>query len=181
MVQSRNESSINIKIKDQNICEEGFDVKPVESNELKFTKSLKTFGNSWLSKSFGLSANAMGTRQQLPELSSSLIWKSSDVFLHYFFKAYFLFFLHFLSYCRQIVVLPYLKEGAFISAPAGTCNCLKMAKNNCRYQILRGDEKVWVCTSEAVCNHHFVQKDQRKKSRISATLFQSPFKIFLAS
>ena len=46
MVQSRNDSSINIKIKDQNICEEGFDVKPVESNELKFTKSLKTFGNS---------------------------------------------------------------------------------------------------------------------------------------
>ena len=92
---NRNDSSINIKIKNQNIWEEGFDVKPVESNELKFTKSLKTFGNSWLSKSFGLSANAMGTRQQLPELSSSLIWKSSDVFLHYFFKAYFLFFLQF--------------------------------------------------------------------------------------
>ena len=116
--------------------------------------------------------------------SSCLSWavaqfgNLSMVFLHYFLKAYFLFFLQFVSYCRKIVVLSYLKEGAFISAPAGICNCLKMVKKNCRCQILRGDEKVWVCDSEAVCNHHFVQKDQRKKSRISATLFQSPLKIF---
>ena len=35
------EMSVNIKIKDQNIWEEGFDVKPLESNELKFTKVSK--------------------------------------------------------------------------------------------------------------------------------------------
>ena len=62
--------------------------------------------------------------------------------LNYFFKLYFLFFLQFVLNCRKIVVLPYLKEGAFISAPAATCNCLKMVKKNCRCQILRGDEKV---------------------------------------
>ena len=113
--------------------------------------------------------------------SSRLSWAvaqfgnhSMVFFLHYFFKLYFSFFLHFLSYCRKLVVLPYLKEGAFINAPAGTYNCLKTVKKNFRCQILRGDEKVWICDSEAVCNHHFVQKDQRKKSRISATLFSKP-------
>ena len=85
----------------------------------------------------------MGTRQQLPELSSSSIWKSFDGFFCVIsLNRIFSFFLHFLSYCRKLVVLPYLKEGAFISAPAGTCNCLKMVKKNCRCQILRGDEKV---------------------------------------
>ena len=120
------EMSVNIKIKDQNIWEEGFDVKPLESNELKFTKVSKPLeirdfqspldwvqmpwerDSSWLSWAVALFGNL------------------SMFLLHHIFKLYFLFFLQFVLNCRKIVVLPYLKEGAFISAPAATCNCLNI-------------------------------------------------------